>query len=82
MTHAFAPIEDYIAAQTCPRCHAQPGQQCAGAHSATYARTGGSHLPRVDRAIAHYNRDVGNAPWPDEREAARCYSTLPTTKEK
>jgi hypothetical protein len=34
------------------------------------------HATRVDAGSRHYDRDVGAAPWPEDREPGRRYDTL------
>jgi hypothetical protein len=35
------------------------------------------HAARQDAGMRHYRRDVGNAPWPEEREPGGRYDSLP-----
>jgi hypothetical protein len=56
--------EEYALAHTCPRCKAAPGDACV-IRGGPAGRT--IHLPRQDRGVQHYYRDVGHAPWPEER---------------
>lgn len=67
------PMEAYTLARRCPRCHADPGEPCnyRGSRSTMY-----SHAPRITAGIRHYNRDVGRAPWPEDRESGRRYDSL------
>lgn len=71
MTKWFPPIEDYFLAHSCPRCGAQPWTPCD-------VRTGRSrwHAPRMDRGINHKNRDIGKAPWVEDREPGRQYHSF------
>lgn len=65
---SFATMDEYTAAQKCPQCGASPGQPCDGRKR--------FHAKRQDAGNRHYQRDVGNAPWPEDREPGRSYSTL------
>ena len=48
--------------ERCPTCRAEPGVEC------NYKRPGGRfRTTRQDLGIAHKNRDMGNAPWMEER---------------
>jgi hypothetical protein len=38
--------------------------------------TDAMHATRQDAGIRHYQRDVGNAPWSEDREPGRRYDTL------
>ena len=58
-TH-WPPIDDYIAAHPCPNCKAAAYVPC------TISR-GTQHSTRQDRGIRHYSKDVGNAPWGEDR---------------
>jgi hypothetical protein len=37
------------------------------------------HKTRQQAGARHYRRDIGNAPWADEREAGKRYDTLGDT---
>lgn len=39
-------------------------------------QTESMHITRVDVGIRHYYRDVGNAPWSEDREPGRRYDSL------
>lgn len=66
-------IDAYALARRCPRCGAEPGEPCTyrGSTSTVY-----THAPRIDGGIRQYTRDVGRAPWPEERERGRRYDSL------
>ena len=70
----FAPLAEYVAAQSCPTCKARPGEPCVMRIGTRKYRE--YHLPRYDRGRAHYQRDFKNAPWPEDREPGKCYSTI------
>lgn len=36
-----------------------------------------SHSQRYKAGIAHHLRDIGKAPWPEDREPGKCYGTIP-----
>lgn len=40
------------------------------------------HAQRIDAGIRHYYRDLGRAPWPEEREPGKRYDTLPRATEE
>jgi hypothetical protein len=84
-------IYQYAAAHRCSRCGAGAGEDCiAPRYSARRRRenqyrvlSGGvpdtkpiCHAPRIDAASRHYARDVGKAPWFEDREPGRCYCTI------
>jgi len=76
---AFRPLIDYVLARRCPTCKAPVGTYCDVRASKGLITSAASrcHAPRIDRGLVHYHRDVVKAPWPEEREPGRCYSTLP-----
>jgi hypothetical protein len=75
---AFRPLIDYALAHHCSRCKAPAWAYCVAPRKASADEpTHRLHARRQDRAIWHYYRDVGNAPWPEAREPGRCYSTVP-----
>lgn len=65
----------YAAAHPCPRCGASPGHDCDTPRYATGAPPR-YHAPRMDAGIRHKDRDIGKAPWTEDREPGRCYCTL------
>lgn len=65
----FAPTDEYTRAQRCPTCKANSGEPCR-ATSVEF------HSARVSAGIAHYNSDVGRAPWSEDRTPGVCYSTI------
>jgi hypothetical protein len=96
MTTPFFPdLLDYALDHRCPMCYAKPGDQCdapmkiasARALAESIKKAGGTprlrppmHAARQDRGIAHYRRDVGRAPWPEDRVAGTNYGTLTHTR--
>lgn len=69
---AWPTTDQYALARRCPRCHTAAGQEC------TWKQPRGRrfHLARVDAGVRHYRRDVGAAPWREDREPGRCYCTI------
>lgn len=63
-------VDEYVLAARCPTCRAPSGQPCNA------PRRGGFHAARQDKGAAHKRRDVGNAPWPEERVPGVRYDTL------
>ncbi|HEY0638700.1 MAG TPA: hypothetical protein VGD67_13705 [Pseudonocardiaceae bacterium] len=63
-------LDEYVLARPCPTCQAPIGTDCT-------RRGGGRHARRLDRAIAHANKDKWRAPWIEERISGRRYDTLP-----
>lgn len=78
----WPPIHAYALAHRCPICHAEPGQPCnAPSKNARADRFGGDqvsrmHAARRDTGAAHYSRDIGNAPWAEDREPGPRCDTL------
>jgi hypothetical protein len=66
-------IEAYGLAHRCPTCQAAPGADCVMKRPKHGARM---HTTREDRGAAHYYRDIGRAPWPEDRMPGRRYDTL------
>jgi hypothetical protein len=64
---------EYTMAQTCPRCGASPGEVCV---SPTPAKALHGHTVRQDAGARHYRRDVGKAPWPEDRVVGKRYDSL------
>jgi hypothetical protein len=78
---SFRPLIEYALAHRCPRCKAPPWVDCIAPRKASADEpTHRLHARRQDRAIWHYYRDVGHAPWPEAREPGRSYSTLPAAE--
>ncbi len=65
--------EEYMLAHRCTRCGAAIGQPCNAPNKPDHPW----HAPRQDAAIRHYRRDVGRAPWSEDREPGRRYDSLP-----
>ncbi|MGW3352565.1 hypothetical protein ACWDA3_55530 [Nonomuraea rubra] len=82
MTDIWPPPSAYALAHRCPTCKADAGTLCtAPRKTARAARTRRDlveqlHATRQAAGTRHRNRDIGNAPWPDEREPGRRYDTL------
>lgn len=72
-TPFFPSTDEYTIAQSCPTCHVQPFEPC----NVKRPRNRRFHFARVDRGIWHYWKDVGEAPWRDERELGKQYGSLP-----
>ena len=86
----WPPLHAYALAHACPTCKAGPGETCdaprKNARAAPRAQASapliehnpieGMHAARQDAGARHYWRDVGNAPWPEDREPGRRYDTL------
>jgi hypothetical protein len=70
VTTPWPTVEEYGLAHRCPTCHAAPGVACV------MRRPKGMHATREDRGAAHYSRDVGRAPSPEDRVPGRRYDTL------
>jgi hypothetical protein len=69
--------ELYTLANRCPTCKAAPGVDCNAPNRARrQTRLLRQHLTRQDAGARHHSRDVGAAPWPEDREPGRCYCTL------
>lgn len=76
----FAPLIDYVLSKPCPRCKAPAWQDCdAPAKRANTDPMHRQHVRRYDRGAAHYYRDVGNAPWSDERTPGTKYHSIDYT---
>jgi len=66
-------IEEYTLAHSCPTCHAVVGEPCvirAGPPDRVL------HLARQDLGMRHYNRDVHNAPFQEDRVPGQRYDSL------
>lgn len=74
---AFASLEEYTLARPCPTCKAPRWTPC----EAPRKTPGVSHVRRSDAGSRHYRRDFGNAPWPEDMEPGKCYSTIPARPE-
>lgn len=75
----WPPFEVYVMAQKCPTCKAAPGDSChASAKSRTVSKDPWStqHAARQDKGMRHESRDVGSAPWPEDRVTGTRYDTL------
>ena len=48
-----------------------------GQPSETFEVTDVSHVRRYNAGVAHRDRDIGNAPWTEDREPGRSYGTIP-----
>ncbi len=64
--------EAYMLAHPCTRCGADIGQPCTAPNKADHPW----HAARQDAGIRHYRRDVGRAPWPEDRVPGERYDTL------
>lgn len=63
--------DQYTIAHRCPTCRAEPGDPCIIRRG---QRT--FHCARQDAGMRHYRRDVGRAPWPEDRTPGERYDTL------
>jgi len=63
--------EQYMLAHPCPTCRASIGQPCNAPNKPRHPW----HARRQDAGIRHYNRDIRNAPWPEERVPGHRYDT-------
>lgn len=63
--------DDYTLAHRCPRCGAAPWTECT-----VKAGTRRFHVRREDVGNAHRNRDIGRAPWREDREPGQRYDTI------
>lgn len=88
---AFSPLITYVLAHRCPTCKAKPWNECNAPRKIAKANRyppgsikpyNRQHITRIKLGNAHYLRDVGNAPWPEERRPGKCYSTIPTRRRK
>lgn len=78
-------MEEYALVYSCPVCKAEPGTICDAPRKqkrapSTYSVNSGPralHSSRISLGIARYNKDVGNAPWPEDREPGKRYDSLP-----
>lgn len=48
----------------------------AGMEPSTAKRTNLQHASRMDAGAAHYRRDVGRAPWEEDRVPGTSYGTI------
>lgn len=64
-------IEEYALAHRCPVCLVAPGEPCNAPR-----KRGRSHLPRLDEGARHRTRDIGRAPWPEDRVVGQRYDSL------
>jgi hypothetical protein len=63
--------EQYALAHRCSTCGAAPGEPCNA------PRKGGrSHVAGQDAGVRHYKRDIGRAPWPEDRVPGKRYDSL------
>lgn len=83
MTTPWPPLHAYALTHRCPTCRAEPGKPCNAPRKNTEAtRTKSTdpahrlHATRQDLGIRHYNRDIGNAPWTEDREPGRRYDSI------
>lgn len=84
----FLCFDDYVLSHPCRTCGAQPWADCTAPRKtrqtrrratspATPARRSDfQHAARQDAGSAHYSRDVGRAPWLEDRVSGTCYSTI------
>ena len=73
MTGDFPGLSVYALAHRCTTCGAAPGVPC----TAPNKWPGVAHAARQDAGYRHYRRDVGKAPWPEDRVPGQRYDTLP-----
>lgn len=82
MTHTdpatpWPPLEAYALAHRCPTCKAPTGEPCDAPRKAAAEEPGHRlHLTRQDAGARHYRKDVGDAPWPEERVPGQRYDSL------
>jgi hypothetical protein len=71
LTTPWPTCDAYSLAVVCPRCSAQPGDECD-------VRRGGHrfHAPRQDRGSRRARRDRARAPWREDRVPGRRYDSL------
>lgn len=75
----FPPLSDYVIAQHCATCTAAPWTDCAAPRKARrHHRTDRQHSRRQLAGMAHYNSDVSQAPWLEDRVPGRSYGTITT----
>lgn len=67
--NGFDSIEDYVLSHNCPHCGAAAWTACTW-------DIDGFHLARVDLGIAHRRKDIGSAPWPEDRVPGERYSSI------
>ena len=70
--HLLPPLAQYVMGQICPVCGASPGQPCEMKRN----KHRFCHHGRFDLGLRHRQRDIGKAPWPEERDPEVDYSTL------
>jgi len=66
-------VEEYTIAQRCSQCGAEPGVRCISNTSKTVEF---GHARRQDSGARHYRRDVGRAPWSEDRVPGASYDTI------
>lgn len=73
----FAPLIDYVLCKPCPTCKARAWHDCDAPMKRSKANpVHRQHVRRQDRGAAHYYRDVGKAPWMDERTPGTKYHSI------
>jgi len=65
--------DDCALSIACPTCRAARGEPCV-----IRSKHRHWHAPRVRRPARAHNRDLGRAPWPEDRIPGRSYSSIPT----
>ena len=82
-TPLFPNLVEYTLDHRCPVCRAEPGEPCDAPNKISVAARHHDpdpihllHAARQDRGIAHYRRDIGRAPWPEDRVPGVGYGTL------
>lgn len=72
----FPSMYEYVLDHRCPICKAAPGVECDAPYKEHHDPVNRQHAARIDRGIRHSHRDIGRAPWPEERVPGRQYGTL------
>lgn len=70
-------VDQYALHHRCYHCKACPGEPCRTPRGVPTR----FHAPRLDAGVRHYHRDVGAAPWANERRPGRRYDSLPFATE-
>jgi len=78
MTTPWPTPDEYTLAHRCARCGAEPGVRCVSQNARTVEF---GHARRQDAGIRHHRRDVGNAPWIEDRVPGVSYDTITTNGE-
>lgn len=86
-TTPWPPLHAYALAHHCTTCKAGPGEQCdaprkqaavdgSAASGVNVPESWRMHAARQGAGRRHYGRDVGSAPWAEDREPGRRYDSL------